>query len=63
MSSDNNECVSSKQFYFKFIGDKTDISNEKMFGNFDTNYLNLNNLPVNYYPLYKPDLSTITLES
>ena len=60
MSSDNN-CVSSKEFYFKFIGDKTDIVNEKMFGNFDTNYLNLNYLPVNYYPIYKHDfLDNIT---
>lgn len=56
MSVNDSSCVASKTFTFKFIGDETDIDNDKMLGNFDTNYLNLNYLPVNYYPIYKADV-------
>lgn len=56
MSVDDSSCAASKPYSFKFIGDETDIDNDKMLGNFDTNYLNLNYLPVNYYPIYKADV-------
>ena len=56
MSFDDSSCAASKPYSFKFIGDETDIDNDKMLGNFDTNYINLNYLPVNYYPIYKADV-------
>ena len=56
MSVDDSSCAESKPYSFKFIGDETDIDNDKMLGNFDTNYINLNYLPVNYYPIYKADV-------
>jgi len=54
-------CNSNSLYKFKFIGDKDDIKDEKMFSIFDTNYINTNNLPVIYYPLYNNDyLNLIT---
>ena len=54
-------CDSNIKYKFNFIGDKDDIENEKMFTIFDTNYINMNNLPISYYPLYNTNfLNDIT---
>jgi len=54
-------CNSNSYYKFNFIGDKDDIKDEKMFSIFDTNYINTNNLPIIYYPLYNNDyLNMIT---
>ena len=52
-------CDSNSTYKFNFIGDKDDIVNEKMFTIFDTNYINMNNLPISYYPLYNSDFLNI----
>jgi hypothetical protein len=53
MASTDKDCNITKDFQFYFIGDKTIIKDEKMFNDFDVNYLNINNLPISYYPIYK----------
>jgi hypothetical protein len=53
---DDKDCKTATNYYFSFIGDKTEIKNEKMINNFDINYLNLNYLPISYYPIYRTDL-------
>lgn len=53
---DNKDCNITKDYEFSFIGNKDDIDKDKMFNNFDINYLNINNLPISYYPIYKKEL-------
>ena len=35
-----------------FIGKEDDLNQEEIYKTFDINYVNLNTLPVNYYPIY-----------
>jgi len=40
----------SQDYYLNYIGNKKDFKDEAMFTIFDTDYINLNILPYNYYP-------------
>lgn len=42
----------SKEYYLNYIGNKKDFKDEAMFNIFDTDYINLDLLPYNYYPIY-----------
>jgi len=42
----------SREYYLNFIGNKKDFKDEAMFNIFDTDYINLDLLPYNYYPIY-----------
>ena len=53
MTSTDKDCNITTSYSFYFIGDKTIIDDEKMFNDFDIDYLNINNLPISYYPIYK----------
>lgn len=41
----------SNDYYLNFIGNKNDFKDEAIFNIFDTNYINLDILPYNYYPI------------
>ena len=45
----------SKEYYLNFIGNKKDFKDEAMFNLFDTDYINLDLLPYNYYPIHNKD--------
>ncbi len=45
----------SNEYYLNFIGNKNDFKDEAMFNIFDTDYINLDLLPYNYYPIDNKD--------
>jgi hypothetical protein len=45
----------SKEYYLNFIGNKKDFKDEAMFNIFDTDYINLDLLPYNYYPIHNKE--------
>lgn len=46
---------SSQDYYLNFIGNKNDFKDEAIFNFFDTDYINLDTLPYNYYPIDNKD--------
>jgi len=52
MSSCDIDKTNPRNYYFNYIGNETDINNDDIFKNFDTNYINLNMFPFNFYPIY-----------
>jgi hypothetical protein len=46
----------SPDYYLNFIGNKNDFKDEAIFNFFDTDYINLDILPYNYYPVDNKDL-------
>lgn len=47
---------SVQEYELSFIGKKEDLDEEAIYKTFDINYINLNTLPVNYYPIYNKKL-------
>jgi hypothetical protein len=47
---------SAQEYELSFIGKKEDLDEEAIYKTFDINYINLNTLPVNYYPIYNKKL-------
>ena len=45
----------SNEYYLNFIGNKKDFKDEAMFNLFDTDYINLDLLPYNYYPIHNKE--------
>lgn len=45
----------SQDYYLNFIGNKNDFKDEAIFNFFDTDYINLDTLPYNYYPIDNKD--------
>jgi len=52
MPQENCPKGGSKEYYLNFIGNKKDFKDEAMFNIFDTEYINLDLLAYNYYPIY-----------
>ena len=44
--------TASTDYNLNFIGKEDDLNEEEIYKTFDINYINLNTLPVNYYPIY-----------
>ena len=56
--------MTSSNYYLNFIGNKNDFKDEAIFNFFDTDYINLDILPYNYYPIDNKDYySKILTES
>lgn len=47
---------STQEYELNFIGKREDLDEEAIYKTFDINYINLNTLPVNYYPIYNKRL-------
>jgi len=43
---------SAQEYELSFIGKEEDLAEEAIYKTFDINHINLNTLPVNYYPIY-----------
>lgn len=52
MSSCDINQKAPRYYYLNFIGNRGDITDNELFKNFDTNYINLDILPFSFFPIY-----------
>lgn len=45
-------CKGNTGYFLNYIGNDEDMKTEEFFKSFDTNYINLDLLPFNFYPIY-----------